>query len=215
MSQITRRSLELLGTSRRRALTALAALPLIGLATWPAVARRTPSATEGPFYPTKSMRFADADNDLVKIAGVVEEAGGEVIVLKGHVRDRAGRPLQGARIEIWQCDVNGRYLHTGDRSSNTPRDPAFQGFGHVVTGDDGAYAFRTIKPVPYPGRTPHIHVKVLHNRRELTTQFYIAGHEQNARDWLFRRMSASQQRAVSMAFEDGADGLEATVEIVV
>lgn len=212
MSTISRGGRELLTATRRSALKLLAALPLTAVAPWPAAARRTPSATEGPFYPTPAMRFADADNDLVKIAGVVERAGGEVIVLKGRVLNRTGRPVAGARVEIWQCDINGRYLHTGDRTG-LPRDPAFQGFGHVVTGPDGAYAFRTIKPVPYPGRTPHIHVKVIRGRRELTTQFYIAGHEQNAGDWLFQRMSAQDQRAVSMVFSDGTGGQEAAVDI--
>ncbi len=160
------------------------------------------------------MRFADADNDLVKIAGMVESAGGEIIVLKGRILDGQGNPASGARVEIWQCDVNGRYLHPGD-AGGAPRDAAFQGFGHVVTGPDGEYAFRTIKPVPYPGRTPHIHVKVFHGGRELTTQFYIAGHELNARDGLFRRMSEPEQQAVSMALSAGPAGLQAVVDIQV
>lgn len=200
------------GRTRRTALRLLAAIPFVALAPWQAFARRTPSATEGPFYPTPSMRYADADNDLVKIADQVREAGGEVIILKGRVLDREGRPAEGARVEIWQCDAEGRYLHTRDRSRG-PRDEAFQGFGHVVTGPDGAYAFRTIMPVPYPGRTPHIHVKVFYGGRELTTQFYIAGHPLNARDGLFRRMSGADQEAVSMSFRDGPDGPETSVDI--
>ena len=197
--------------SRRRLAGLLALVPLLTLA-GPAFARRTPSATEGPFYPTPAMRFADADNDLVKIEGQVREAGGEVVWLRGRVLDRAGRPVAGARVEIWQCDAKGRYLHTGDRGRRG-FDEAFQGFGHVVTEADGAYAFRTIKPVSYPGRTPHIHVKVFHAGRELTTQFYIAGHPQNARDWLYQRMSPADRHAVSMTFAAGAAGPEATVDI--
>jgi protocatechuate 3,4-dioxygenase beta subunit len=204
----------LLSATRRSLMKLLAALPLGSLASSPAgAALPTPSATEGPFYPPPSMRFADADNDLVKIEGAVKSAGGEVIFLKGRVLDQNGGPVTGARIEIWQCDVNGRYLHTGD-GQDAPRDQGFQGFGYVVTGADGSYAFRTIKPVPYPGRTPHIHVKVFHGGNELTTQFYIAGHPQNAGDFLFRRMSADEQRAVSMAFRDGADGIETVVDVV-
>lgn len=214
MPNAFRKGRELLKVTRRRALTLFCTLPFVATLPAFAAARRTPPATEGPFYPTHSMRFADADNDLVKIAGLVEDAGGEVIVLKGHIRDRAGRPVAGARVEIWQCDANGRYLHTGDRAGGTPRDPAFQGFGYVVTGADGAYAFRTIKPVSYPGRTPHIHAKIIHRRRVLTTQFYIAGHKQNAGDWLYQRMSSRDQRAVSMVFANGADILETTVDIV-
>ncbi|MCH9806633.1 MAG: protocatechuate 3,4-dioxygenase [Alphaproteobacteria bacterium] len=202
-----------LSQTRRNAVKLLASLPLAVVTPWPALARRTPPATAGPFYPTPSMRFTDADNDLVRISGVVEKAGGKVIALKGRVLDSKGAPVENARVEIWQCDVNGRYLHTGDRQRIT-RDPGFQGFGHVVTGADGAYAFRTILPVAYPGRTPHIHVKVIDDGRELTTQFYIADHRQNAGDFLFQRMSADQQEAVSMIFVDGDDGPETTVDIV-
>jgi protocatechuate 3,4-dioxygenase beta subunit len=200
-------------STRRRLLAFFGGLAVVG-AGRPALARQTPSASEGPFYPTPRMRFADADNDLVKIKGEVESAGGEVIVLKGRVLDEAGNPAPQARVEIWQCDVNGRYLHSGDDGA-VARDPAFQGFGHVVTGPDGGYAFRTIRPVPYPGRTPHIHVKVFHGGRELTSQFYIAGHELNARDGLFRRMSPQEQEAVSMVFTQGDDGPQAIVDIFV
>lgn len=196
----------------RRIFLSLAALLPLGLWSRPAAARRTPSATEGPYYPTESMRFTDADNDLVSIKGGTALAKGEVIVLKGRVFDRDGKPAAGARVEIWQCDANGRYLHSAD-----PRrggyDTTFQGFGHVVTGDDGAYAFRTIKPVAYPGRTPHIHVKVIDGSRELTTQFYIKGHPLNRGDWLFRRMPRAEREAVSMTFTAGTDGPEARVDV--
>ncbi len=202
----------LISATRRRTLKCLAALSLTALAPKLALAARTPSATEGPFYPTPAMRFSDADNDLVKIAGAVRTAGGEVIVLKGRVLDSAEEPVSGARVEIWQCDANGRYLHTAD-PGRAPRDEAFQGFGHVVTGPDGAYAFRTIKPVRYPGRTPHIHVKVIYEGQELTTQFYIEGHELNEGDFLYRRMSEKEKRSVGMTFSQGPDGLEAKVDI--
>lgn len=202
---------------RRNLLKLLAATPvaafLPGMARGAAVVP-TPSATEGPFYPRPDMRFADADNDLVRIAGKVRRAGGRVIVLRGRVLDPNGDPVKGARVEIWQCDMNGRYLHSGD-SRAVARDPAFQGFGHFVTGDDGTYRFRTIQPVPYPGRTPHIHVKVKHGGRELTTQFYIDGHPQNSRDWLFRRMTAAERKAVSMVIDGEAGEPEVTVDIVV
>lgn len=197
---------------RRRLFNFIAALPLVGTAT-SAFAQRTPSAAEGPFYPTGAMRFADADNNLVRITGMVREAGGEVMILKGRVLDSAGAPVDGARVEIWQCDMHGIYLHTRDRSRGG-YDEAFQGFGHVVTGVDGAYAFRTIKPTVYPGRTPHIHVKVFAGGRELTTQFYLADHPLNDSDGLYRRLSAAEREVVAMALADGPDGPEATVDIL-
>ena len=160
--------------TRRKLVFGLMALPVtrIASATIP-----TPQASEGPFYPTREMRFDDSDNDLIKIGDALESAGGEVVRLTGRVLDRNGNPLKSARVEIWQCDVTGRYLHRGDFGRGR-RDQAFQGFGHDLTDADGRYSFRTIEPVPYPGRTPHIHVKVLiANRERLTTQFYLADHQ--------------------------------------
>lgn len=174
----------------------------------------TPAQTEGPYYPSPSMRFPDSDNDLVKIDGKVREAGGEIIILKGRVLDKSGSPVAGARVEIWQCDANGRYLHSRE-SGSAERDAAFQGFGHVTTGHDGTYVFRTIKPVSYPGRTPHIHVKVFSGNTKLTTQFYIAGHPQNERDSLFRRLSPEQRKLVEMRFKSGADWPETNVDLIV
>ncbi len=174
----------------------------------------TPGATEGPFYPAPDMRFDDADNDLVRIEGQVREAGGEIIHLSGQVTDKNGNPVSRARVEIWQCDANGRYLHTGD-NRDTPRDKAFQGFGHHVTGTDGQYRFRTIRPVPYPGRTPHIHVKVITGKRTLTTQLYLAGEPGNGRDVLYRQLSAAERQVVEMRFET-RDGVPTTaVNLVV
>lgn len=174
----------------------------------------TPGATEGPFYPAPDMRFDDADNDLVRIEGQVREAGGEIIHLTGQVTDGDGNPVSGARVEIWQCDAEGRYLHTGD-DRDSPRDSAFQGFGHDVTGKDGQYRFRTIRPVPYPGRAPHIHVKVITAKRTLTTQLYRAGEPGNERDVLYRRLSAPERRTVEMRFETRDGVPTAVVHLVV
>jgi protocatechuate 3,4-dioxygenase beta subunit len=196
---------------RRRLLFGLAALPVMSFA----ATAPTPSASEGPFYPTGSMRFADTDNNLVKISGKVEQAGGEIIELAGRVLDRSGTPIEGARVEIWQCDVNGRYLHGADRGGRE-RDSGFQGFGHDITGNAGGYAFRTIKPVPYGGRTPHIHVKVLvANQERLTSQFYLAEHPQNSRDWLYRRIPEERLEHVSLRLQTTADLPLARLDIVV
>jgi protocatechuate 3,4-dioxygenase beta subunit len=201
-------------TNRRGFLTMASGTAMAAM--MPAVANAaipTPSATEGPFYPSEAMRFPDVDNDLVKIASAVREAGGEIARLSGRVLDQAGNPVAGARVEIWQCDVNGRYLHTGDRSGK-PRDASFQGFGHYVTGEDGEYWFRTIKPVAYPGRTPHIHVKVLSGRNTLTTQMYIDQDPANDRDFLCSNMTNAQRATVAMQFQTGSNGIEAAVDIV-
>lgn len=197
---------------RRKLFFGLMALPISALA---AVAFRTPPASEGPFYPTSGMRFDDIDNDLVKITGEVEQAGGEVVKLAGRVLDSAGKPIAGARVEIWQCDVKGRYLHRDDYGMSS-RDHAFQGFGHDLSGVDGSYSFRTIKPVPYAGRTPHIHVKVLvDNRERLTTQFYLPDHPANQNDWLYQRVPQAKRELVTMNFLPGEQVLRAVLDIVV
>ena len=196
---------------RRRLLCGIVALPVTGLA----AIDSTPSAAEGPFYPLAGMRFDDIDSDLVKVACKVALAGGEIVTLAGRVLEASGTPVAGARIEIWQCDVNGRYLHRGDRGG-AARDDGFQGFGHDISKADGAYAFRTIKPVPYAGRTPHIHVKVLiDNRERLTTQFYLPDHPGNARDWLYQRIAVHSRERVTMRFEAIADWPRAMLDIVV
>lgn len=202
---------------RRRVLYGMAALPVAGFSsTALATTAATPSASEGPFYPPTHMRFDDADRDLVKIVDKLEQAGGEIVTLAGRILDVSGNPMPGARIEIWQCDVNGRYLHRADQGA-IARDAGFQGFGHDISGADGSYAFRTIKPVPYTGRTPHIHVKVLVGDRErLTTQFYLADHPGNARDWLYRRVPETDRERITMRFEDRTDkNPQARLDIVV
>jgi protocatechuate 3,4-dioxygenase, beta subunit len=146
----------------------------------------TPSGTEGPFYPDRLP--LDKDNDLVQIGSRAKKATGEIFHLAGQVVGREGKPFQGFIVEIWQCDANGIYLHSGDTGRGV-YDENFQGFGTTVTSANGGYRFRTIKPVSYPGRTPHIHFKVkAPNRREFTSQMYLAGHPQNDRDFLYRRL---------------------------
>jgi len=197
--------------TRRGMLLGIAALPVAGFA----ATVRTPPASEGPFYPLTAMRYDDVDNDLVTVAGKVREAGGEVVRLAGRVLDAGGRPIAGARVEIWQCDAGGRYLHSSDRGG-VARDAGFQGFGHDITGSNGEYTFRTIKPVPYAGRTPHIHVKVVVAGQErLTTQFYLPDHAGNARDWLYQRIEPSLREKVTLRFANAALGPEATLDIVV
>jgi protocatechuate 3,4-dioxygenase beta subunit len=147
----------------------------------------TPRQTEGPFYPDKLP--LDTDNDLIIVNNSLTPAVGEITHLTGRVLGPNGSPIKDAVIEIWQCDAKQVYLHTSDSVPKAKqRDPNFQGFGRFTTGSKGEYRFRTIKPVPYPGRpSPHIHVKVKKGNRDLlTTQFFIRGHPGNARDGVFQ-----------------------------
>jgi protocatechuate 3,4-dioxygenase beta subunit len=170
---------------------AFAALPVMSFAKLAS----TPPQTAGPFYPQTFP--LDIDNDLVQVAGESQSALGEVTYLSGVVRDTQGRPLPKATVEIWQCDALQVYHHTPYFRGEG--DPGFQGIGRFQTADDGRYFFRTIKPVPYSGRTPHIHVRVQHQGQVLTSQFYIAGHPRNAQDFLYSRLG-ERAEAVSLAF---------------
>jgi protocatechuate 3,4-dioxygenase beta subunit len=146
---------------------------------------RTPSRTEGPFYPDRLP--LDTDNDLIIVNDGITAAVGEITHLTGKVLDATGSPVRNATVEIWQCDANQVYIHTGDSANKADqRDRNFQGFGRFTTGSAGEYYFRTIKPVPYPGRpAPHSHVKVKKGGRELlTTQLNIAGHPGNDVDFV-------------------------------
>lgn len=152
----------------------------------------TPRQSRGPFYPTRIP--LDSDNDLVRVNGKSGRARGEISNVIGRVVDERGRAIDGARIEIWQCDANGRYHHPWD-TRGVPLDPNFQGYGEFTTGADGAYRFRTIKPVPYPGRAPHIHFAVnVPGTQPLVTQMYIAGAPQNANDWILNSISDKRAR---------------------
>ncbi|HEX4614219.1 MAG TPA: protocatechuate 3,4-dioxygenase, partial [Urbifossiella sp.] len=153
----------------------------------------TPPRTEGPFYP--DVLPLDTDNDLIIINNALTPAVGEITHLSGRVLTASGSPIRDVTVEIWQCDANEVYLHTGDSDAKkSQQDKNFQGFGRFTTGSTGAYYFRTIKPVPYPGRTPHIHVKVKQGRRELlVTQLYVKGHAGNDRDGIFRSVSRTPE----------------------
>lgn len=147
----------------------------------------TPSFTEGPFYPDKLP--LDTDNDLLVINNSITPAVGEVTYITGRVLNAKGNPVRNAFVEIWQVDNNAVYLHSGDTNNRSNQDKNFQGYGRFLTDSKGQYNFRTIKPVPYPGRTPHIHVGVSRNgHRVLTTQLFVNGHKQNAGDGVLRSM---------------------------
>jgi protocatechuate 3,4-dioxygenase beta subunit len=161
---------------------------------------RTPAQTEGPFYPDKLP--LDTDNDLIILNDELTPAVGEITHLTGRILDANGDPVRNAVVEIWQCDANGAYLHSGT-TNREKRDGNFQGFGRFLTSSDGGYYFRTIKPVPYPGRTPHIHYKIKKGDKELlVTQCYIKGHPQNMRDGIYRSITDTKARdSISVEFK--------------
>ncbi|MBA2675054.1 protocatechuate 3,4-dioxygenase [Ramlibacter sp.] len=199
--------------SRRSAAAALVVFPASWSIAQPAPAaplRRTPAQTEGPFYPVALP--GDSDFDLLR-NGARHYAQGQPAWVSGQVLDLRGKPVAGAQVEIWQCDDAGHYHHPGDGGR---ADPAFQGFGRVTAGAGGAYRFRTIRPVAYAGRTPHVHFKVKLGQRELlTTQLYVQGDPRNESDGVWRRLQPQDRAVVTVPFSAGPDGLQARFPIVV
>lgn len=184
---------------RRRAVQALLLLAAVN---WlpPAQARPvpTPSQMLGPFYPLRPD--PDAGSDLTNGG----RAAGVPLHLVGRVSDVAGQPLAGVLVEIWQTNAHGRYHHPHD-TSPAPLDPEFRGYGRHLTGADGGYAFRTIAPVAYPGRTPHVHFRLSRGQQELlVTQMYLPDQRSNQRDGLFMSTgdAEARQRLLGVAVAD-------------
>ena len=194
----------------RRSLVLASAAALLSAPALAQGRRVLPPMTDGPFYPPRRWRGdADWDADLTR-TGASAAARGEHLALQLQVADVRGRVIDGAEVEIWQCDAMAAYRHPGVRAEPGHHDPAFQGFGAARTAADGAVRFRTIRPVPYPGRTPHIHVKLRHaSFGELTSQLFLAGDPGNARDFLWRQLDADEQATLAMRLEAATgDGLK-------
>jgi protocatechuate 3,4-dioxygenase beta subunit len=144
--------------------------------------------TEGPFFKPQSPQRSD----LIE-AGVA----GRRCELAGRVLTRGCRPVAGALVDLWHADDRGDYDNRG-----------FKLRGHVFTDAEGKYAFRTIVPGAYEGRTRHFHVKVqAPGRPVLTTQFYFPREARNERDPLFRR-------ELLLRVASAGDGLAARFDVV-
>ncbi|MGZ8261158.1 MAG: dioxygenase family protein [Caldimonas sp.] len=201
--------------ARRRLLGAGARLFAVAAVGFPAVAvaRGLPRMTDGPFYPSLAYRArsVDWDADLTIVGARAPDgqpqprARGEHLDLRGAVLDAAGRQVDGAEVEIWQCDAFASYRHP--RGAGDKVDAYFQGFGSTRSDARGIYRFRTIRPVPYPGRTPHIHVKVRHPAfGDVTSQLFVAGDPGNAGDFLYRSLGEAERREVEMRLQKPAAG---------
>jgi protocatechuate 3,4-dioxygenase beta subunit len=201
-------------TNRRIFLLGLGAVGSRLLLPTPAIAAdfhpRTPQIEEGPFYPRRFPE--DSDADLTRVDGHTGTARGTALAVSGRLIDRSGQPKAGTRVEIWQCDSTGHYHHVGGRAEEEDAD--FQGWGTCITDADGRYAFKTIRPVPYPGRTPHIHCTLVEGgKRTLTTQLFVEGDPGNAKDGIYRALGRSAS-LVTMRLEDRGAGLAGAIDIV-
>jgi protocatechuate 3,4-dioxygenase beta subunit len=172
----------------------------------------TPRQSLGPFYPPDPP--ADAGPDLI-VERDGRRARGEPVRFDGRVVDTAGRPLSGTRVELWQCNAAGRYHHPRD-DSPAPIDPLFRGYGRTVADADGRWRFRTIRPVAYPGRTPHLHLLLTTaDGTRLVTQVYVRGEPANARDGLLGWLAPAERERLMADFVRETDGTwRAAFEVV-
>ena len=187
---------------------------VLAASAWAASLAPTPEQTTGPFYP--SVLPEDRDADLIVIRGHERQAQGTVLHLTGRVMDTSGTPVADALVEIWQADSYGRYLLPKD-SAPGRRDPDFQGYGQVRTDAAGAYKFRTIRPVPYESRPPHIHFQVMHpSFRPLVTQMYVVGEPGRENPAYFGGRGVRDALSVALRPADGAEtgALAARFDIV-
>ena len=143
---------------------------------------------------------------------------GEKIVVTGRVLDEDGKPVRNSLLEVWQCNAAGRYRHKKDQH-DAPLDPNFNGWGKMLTDDDGRYRFVTIKPGPYPWgnhhkawRPAHIHFSLFGNvyAQRLVTQMYFPSDPLFAYDPIFQSIpdEAARQRLISrFSLEHTVDGV--------
>ncbi len=199
---------------RRHFLTLLAALPLLPamVKAQAAALKATPQDALGPFYPTKWD--GEIDNDLLAFAGK-SFAKGTPLAITGRVLATDGKPLAGAVVEIWQTDDIGKYRHPGDDGEG-PAKRGFQGFGQTTTDAEGRYSFRTLKPVRYETRPPHVHFKVVAARhRQLVTQLYFAGESaERGRDFMFSKERDRLTITTNTQRDGDRDGVAAQFDLV-
>ena len=150
----------------------------------------------------RAEELGPKDNDLILNYAKDGLPIGERIVVHGYVQDQLGRPVKNALVEVWQCNASGRYRHKKDQYIGA-LDPNFGGCGRMLTDENGYYAYRTIKPGPYPWRNrvndwrpAHIHYAISGDGwvQRLITQMYFEG------DPLIRELPDPRRRA-----ERGAD----------
>jgi hydroxyquinol 1,2-dioxygenase len=150
----------------------------------------TEATVFGPF-------FVEGSPEIPIGGDMANEAVGEPCWVEGVVTGTDGKPVTGARIEVWEADVVGFY----DVQYSDNRTAAR---AHLFSDDQGRYAFWGITPVPYPiphdgpvgdllaatGRSPmraaHLHIMVsadgLHT---LVTHVFVPGEEYLDRDAVF------------------------------
>ena len=130
-----------------------------------------PELTEGPFFFDLGLDRSDIRTDA---ASGSEKAGRrlDLAVVVSGVDSSGCLPLEGAVVDVWQCDADGVYSGTGGASAESFLR------GYQETDASGRAGFTTIYPGWYPGRSVHIHFKIRvpngsNGNYEFTSQFFF------------------------------------------
>jgi len=152
------------------------------------------------------------DNDLIMNGAKDGMPVGERIIVHGFVRDQYERPVKNALVEVWQANASGRYRHKKDQYIGA-LDPNFGGCGRMLTDENGYYAFRTIRPGPYPWRNrindwrpAHIHYAISGDGwiQRLITQMYFEGDPLIATCPILRIVPSEEQIRGLIALQDSS-----------
>jgi len=197
------------GMSRRAALSALVATPALAAAVKPAnadsvpgVALRpactlTPASVPGPFYFDPKLQRSD----------ITEGQPGVPLRLRFVVMEAANcAPVSGARIDVWQTRADGHYSGYPGQGDQRNVDTSGSTFlrGTQIADARGEAMFRSIYPGWYPGRTVHVHFKIIIGDRDLLTgQMYFPD---ALSQYIFGNVGAYRRKASRNTF-NGNDGL--------
>jgi hydroxyquinol 1,2-dioxygenase len=155
-----------------------------------AYASATEATVVGPFFVEESPRIPPGGD-------IAAGAAGQPCWVEGTVTDGDGKPVSGARIEVWEADEAGFYdVQYGDDRTAAR--------AHLFTDEQGGYRFWGVTPTPYPiphdgpvgkllqaaGRSPmrasHLHFMVIADgQRTLVTHIFVRGDEWLTRDAVF------------------------------
>jgi protocatechuate 3,4-dioxygenase beta subunit len=199
---------------------AMGAMSPVKLALAQSKLRRTPDQILGPFYP--AIKTPDLSGDLTRVSGRSGRAAGQILNVMGRVLNIKGEPVRGAKLEVWQANSYGRYVHLADRNP-APLDPNFEGFALLKTDIDGRYEFKTVKPGAYPVgpfapdvmRPPHIHFRLVGQEDELVSQMYFDGEPLNEKDrWLQSALPGTTDLLIAKLLPSPSD-LEPNSQLVI
>ena len=152
----------------------------------------TTSQTVGPYFSIGLTR-------LKKSNLVGPGVSGERVTIAGRVLDGDSKPVPDAMLEIWQANSQGKYRHPEDEQDK-PLEPDFQGYGRILSDEDGKFSFATIKPGQVLGpdgklQAPHIAVSVFTRGllRRLVTRIYFPDEAANAGDFVLNLVEPARR----------------------